>query len=82
MKTVELAITRIGNSRGIRIPADILRRYKLEKTVILEERADELALRPSKQAKLSWQETYVEMAAEKEDWSEWETTAADGLHDA
>jgi len=26
MKTVELAIIRIGNSRGIRIPADILRR--------------------------------------------------------
>lgn len=82
MKTVELAITRIGNSRGIRIPADILRRYKLDKTVILEERADELALRPSKQAKLSWKDTYAEMAAEKEDWSEWDTTSGDGVHDA
>lgn len=79
MKTVELAITRIGNSRGIRIPADILRRYKLGKSVILEERPDELALRPSKQTKHSWKETYAEMAAEKEDWSAWDTTSGDGL---
>ncbi len=82
MKTVELTITRIGNSRGIRIPADILRRYKLDTTVILEERADELALRPSKPTKLSWKETYAEMAAEAEDWSEWDTASGDGLHDA
>jgi antitoxin MazE len=81
MKSIELAITRIGNSRGIRIPADILRRYKLGKTVILEERCDELALRPVKQAKLSWKETYAEMAAEKEDWSEWDVTSGDGLND-
>lgn len=82
MKAVELAIIRLGNSRGIRIPADILRRYRLGNTVILEERADELALRPSKQTKLSWKETYAEMAAEKEDWSAWDATSGDGLHDA
>ncbi len=82
MKTVELTITRIGNSRGIRIPADILRRYKLGKTVILEERADELALRPGKQPKLTWKDTYAAMAAELEDWSEWDSLSGDGLHDA
>ena len=49
MKTVELSITRIGNSRGIRIPAEMLRRYKLSTSVILEERAGELVLRPKKQ---------------------------------
>ena len=81
MKTVELTITRIGNSRGIRIPADVLRRYKMEKSVILEERDGELALRPSKQTKLSWKETYAAMAAENEDWSEWDATSADGLHE-
>lgn len=79
MKTVELTITRIGNSRGIRIPADILRRYNLDKTVVLEERADELALRPAKQAKLSWQETFAEMARENEDWSDWDPASGDGL---
>ena len=81
MKTVELTITRIGNSKGIRIPADILRRYKLQKTVLLEERADELALRPSKKTKLSWKETYAEMATAKETWSEWDGVASDDFHD-
>ena len=28
---------------------------------------------------LSWDETYQEMAQEKEDWSEWDITLADGL---
>ncbi len=79
MKTVELSITRIGNSRGIRIPADVLRRCKLGLSVMMEERDGELILRPKKRAKLSWAETFTEMAAEKEDWSEWETTAGDGL---
>lgn len=28
---------------------------------------------------LSWEETYQEMAEEKEDWSEWDVTLTDGL---
>ena len=82
MKTVELSITRIGNSRGIRIPAEMLRRYKLNTSVILEERAGELVLRPKKQTKLSWAETFADMAAEKEDWSDWsdwDAAAGDGI---
>lgn len=79
MKTVELAITRIGNSRGIRIPADVLRRYKLGSSVLMEERAGELILRPKKQAKLSWTETFAGMAVEKEDWSEWDAASGDGV---
>ena len=79
MKTVELSITRIGNSRGIRIPAGVLRRYKLGSSVLMEERAGELVLRAKKQSKLSWAETFAGMAAEKEDWSEWDATAGDGL---
>ena len=79
MKTVELSITRIGNSRGIRIPADVLRRYKLGSSVLMEERAGELVLRAKKQSKLSWAETFAGMAAETEDWSEWDATAGDGL---
>jgi mRNA interferase MazF len=46
----------IGNSRGIRIPAEILRRHRIGDAVLLEERGDELVLRPKKQTKLSWKE--------------------------
>jgi hypothetical protein len=41
-----------------------------------------LVLRPTKQAKLSWKETYREMAAEKEDWSDWEVVTGDGLDES
>ena len=79
IKVRELTVTRIGNSRGVRLPADILRRYQIRDAVILEQRADEIVLRPKKQKKLSWDETAKAMAAAKEDWSDWKITATDGL---
>jgi antitoxin MazE len=79
IKTIELKITRIGNSKGIRLPAGIIRRYKLDGAVLLEQRPDELALRPKKAKKLSWAETYHQMAAAKEDLSDLNATIADGL---
>ena len=79
MKTLELKITRIGNSKGIRLPAEILRRYRLEKSIILEQRSDEIALRPKQSKKLTWAESYRQMAATGEDWSDLEGTIGDGV---
>ena len=75
MKMTELTVTRIGNSRGIRLPADVLRRYRIKDVLVLEQRPDELILRPkrSRQSKLSWEETYQEMAQSREDWTDWES---------
>jgi antitoxin MazE len=82
MKTHELSLARIGNSRGIRLPADLIRRHGLDDGIVLEDRGDSLVLRPkAKPKKLSWEETYKEMAASDEDWSEWDCTLADGLED-
>jgi antitoxin MazE len=80
--TAILKISRIGNSRGIRLPAAMLRKYHLKDAVIAEERADEIALRPQRSAprKLSWIETAKAMSLAREDWSEWDVTASDGLH--
>jgi antitoxin component of MazEF toxin-antitoxin module len=84
MKPVELKVARIGNSRGVRIPAATLQRYQIGTTVVMEERSDGILLRPRRSAgaKLSWDETALAMAAEAEDWSAWEATTADGLNDA
>jgi antitoxin MazE len=82
MKTLTLKLARIGNSRGIRLPADLIRRHGLDDGVVVEDRGDSLVLRPkAKPVKLSWEETYKEMAASDEDWSEWDCTLADGLED-
>jgi antitoxin MazE len=83
MTTMKLKVARIGNSRGVRLPAALLRRYRIGRTVVMEERSDGILLRPSGPVveKLSWEETAREMAASREDWSAWETAVADGLDD-
>jgi len=83
MQTKDLSIARIGNSRGIRIPADVLRRYAFTDKATLVEGVDGILLRPKRQAdaKLSWADTAKAMAAAREDWSEWDAAAADGLDD-
>ena len=80
---MKLKVARIGNSRGVRLPAASLRRYRIGETVVMEERTEGILLRPTGPAveKLSWEETAREMAASREDWSAWDTAAADGLDD-
>ena len=82
MKPTELKIARIGNSKGVRVPAATLRRYGIGTSVVMEERIDGIMLRPSgpSVAKLSWEDTAREIALSAEDWSEWDATTADGLH--
>jgi len=81
MKSAELKITRIGNSRGVRLPADVLKRYRMDSVVFMEETAEGLVLRPSRAfiKKLSWEETASEMAAAQEDWEDWDSMSGDGL---
>ena len=60
----------------------MLRRYKIGNSVILEERPDEIALRPKRsyKQKLTWEETYKQMAESGEDWRDWEALP-EGLRD-
>ena len=80
MKPLDLKIARIGNSRGIRLPAATIRRYQLGDNVVMEERPEGILLRPPgpKPTTLSWTQTANEMAA-AENWSDWEEALADGL---
>jgi antitoxin component of MazEF toxin-antitoxin module len=83
MSTTKLKVARIGNSHGIRLPVAMLRKYHITKSVVAEEKAEGIVLRPRRSApeKLSWADTAKEMAAAAEDWSEWENaTASDGLN--
>jgi antitoxin component of MazEF toxin-antitoxin module len=84
MNAMDLKITRIGNSRGVRLPAATLRRFRLGETVVMEERSDGILLRPPGPvvAKLSWQETARAMGASGEEWQAWDRATADGLETA
>ena len=81
MRTQELKVARIGNSRGVRLPASSLKRYGVGSVVVMEERTEGILLRPSGPTveKLTWEDTAQEMAAAGEDWSEWDGTNTDGL---
>jgi antitoxin MazE len=75
----ELKLSRIGNSRGIRLPASLLKRYQFEEVVLVEEGIDSITLRPKRTRKLSWQETAEEMAKAREDWKDFDGAINDGL---
>jgi len=81
MGTVKLKVARIGNSRGVRLPAASLRRYRIGESVLMEERSEGILLRPTGPVvqKLSWEDTAREMATAGEDWRAWDATSADGL---
>ncbi len=78
-----LKVSRVGNSRGVRIPANTLKRYEIGAEVLMEERSDGILLRPTGNTvqKLSWAETAIEIARSNEDWSDWDTTSTDGLEE-
>ena len=84
MQTLELKITKIGNSRGVRIPAGVLQRYAFTDAAVMIENMDGILLRPKQQAdvKMSWADTARAMAASSEDWSAWDGVSADGLDSA
>ena len=81
MKPIELKVARIGNSRGVRLPAATLQRFEIGDTVIMEETLEGILLRPHGPAvsKLSWIETAEQIATARENWNEWDTTVVDGL---
>lgn len=79
----KLKVSRIGNSRGVRLPAPTLERYQIGDTVVMEELTEGILLRRAghTDAKLSWEDTARAMAIAAEDWSAWDTTFSDGLEE-
>jgi antitoxin MazE len=72
-----LKLTRIGNSRGIRLPKRMIDRYGIEDEILIEERDDNLVLIPVKKGKkLDWETTYREMAVVDESWEDWDVAVA------
>ena len=61
---------------------EIIERYAIEDTIVLEAREEALVFRNKRDKRLSWEDTFKEMAREREDWSDFEGTVADGLDPA
>ena len=78
-KSIELKVVQIGNSRGVRLPKAVLERYAIKDAVVLEAREEGLLLRNKREKRLSWEETYKDMAKAHEDWRDLEKAVGDGL---
>jgi antitoxin MazE len=79
--TRDIKLIAVGNSRGVRLPRELLRKYGISDVLILEERAEGILLRGTSEAKKSLDQTFAEMAAAQEEWKDWDGTVADGIAD-
>ncbi len=77
--TREVKLIPIGNSRGIRLPKELLDKYGWSDRLLLQEMEESVVLRGAKTHRPSWEETHRAMAAESEDWSDLDVVVADGL---
>ena len=77
---MEAKLIKIGNSKGIRLPNKLIKKYHLNDNLILIEKDEGILIKSDTQDnKLSWEETFKEMAKEKEDWSDFDVTSCDGI---
>ena len=81
IRTRDVKLIPIGNSKGVRIPKALLQKYGLKNSLLIEETDKGLLLRNKEESKLSWEDTYKIMANEKENWDDFNTTLLDGLED-
>jgi len=64
---MKITVTRIGNSRGIRIPKPILDELELDDEVELDVEGDHLIVRPARHARKGWSEAFGKMKARGDD---------------
>ena len=76
---IELKVVPIGNSRGVRLPKSVIDRYGIKDALVLETLEEGLLLRGKKDKRMTWEETFRDMARAKEDWSDFDAIAEDGL---
>lgn len=81
VRSRNIKIVPIGNSMGVRLPKNLLQKYGFANSLVLEETDRGLLLRKTHDKKLSLVDTYKAMAKESEDWSDYDSTLADGLEE-
>ena len=72
-------MVRIGNSRGVRLPTAVLERYYIKDALVLDAQEERLLLRGTQDARMTWEETFRDMARDKQDWSDLDAAVADGI---
>jgi antitoxin MazE len=83
MQSQTLKVVRIGNSRGVRLPAPLLSHYRIGHAVIAERTAEGILLRPKQDGRLSWDDTFRATGAEQrkrgDEFADLDAASGDGL---
>ena len=78
--SMDVKLITIGNPKGIRLPKKLIEKYRLTENLEIEEKPEGILIKPKKAEDLyTWEETFQEMAAEKEYWGDFEQAADDGI---
>jgi antitoxin MazE len=64
---MELPIIKIGNSRGIRLSKELIRKYKITDKVEIVEKDDCIILKPTATPRENWNEAFREMHLNNDD---------------
>ena len=64
---IKSRVIRIGNSQGIRIPKPLMEQAGLSDEVELEAQAGQLIVRPARQVRVGWEESFRQMALNGDD---------------
>lgn len=64
---MQSTLIKIGNSKGVRIPASLLKEYDFEDEVILELTEEGILLKPAKSPRKGWGAAFKKMHAQKDD---------------
>lgn len=81
IRTKDIKLIPIGNSKGIRLPKEILQKYGFSELVVMEEKEEGILLHRKQDNKLTWEETFKAMSKEKENWDDFDVTLMDGLEE-
>ena len=78
---METKIIQVGNSKGIRLPKQLIAKYGLAEVVVIKELKNGILIEASADSQLSWDETYKAMAQSEEDWSDWAEMDLEDMHE-
>jgi antitoxin MazE len=64
---MKVKVIQVGNSKGLRLPKTVLKKYGITESIDMELRDDAIVLRPVKQARVGWEESFAVMHASGDD---------------
>lgn len=76
---LNLKLVPIGNSLGVHLWRPLLHKYGIAHFIVAEQRPGGILLRGSNPGKATLEQTFTEMAASQEDWSDLANVTANGL---